>query len=200
MLCSRGPRRIGPRSPQRGGSNTIRRSFFFRRASHEQTSSRHDRQRFRPRLVPHREPERLGIATIHARRRHQERRRRCRRGRDEREGCRSRRVGHRRDDGPADEVREDRRDRRAGPLPHPRSPESEVRGVGPRLWARRFAQGVRDARAGPQPESRGRAHARRSGAVLPGGVLVCDAEDPGACASSRKASETRRRSRNGSTS
>ena len=57
-----------------------------------------------------------------------------------------------------------------------------------------------DARAGPQPESRGRAHARRSGAVLPGGVLVCDAENPGAWPSSRKASETRRRSRNGSTS
>ena len=59
----------------------------------------------------------------------------------------SRRLGHRRDDRPADQVRPHRRHRRPGPLRHPRSAEGQLQGLGARLWPRRFAEGATASRA-----------------------------------------------------
>ena len=56
-----------------------------------------------------------------------------------------RRLGDRRDHRSSDQVRQDRRHRRPGPLRHARSAEGELQRLGARLRARRLAEG-RDAR------------------------------------------------------
>src|SRR5437870_3742430 len=107
------------------------------------------------------------------------RRRRHRRCGQRAERARGRRVGDRGDDRSPDQVRADRRHRRPGPLRGARSPEGQIQGVGPRLWPRRFGEGR--CRAGQAAESqRGRgADGGGGGAVLPGDLLVLDAQDPG---------------------
>ena len=61
----------------------------------------------------------------------------------------SRRVGHRRDQGPSDQLHQDRRHQRSGPIPAPGAAERELQRVGPRIRPRRFqaadAQAERDA-------------------------------------------------------
>ena len=94
------------------------------------------------------------------------------------EGTRGRRLGDRRDDRAADPVRADRRHRRPGPLPDARPAEGEVQRLGARLRPRRFAEGPGRARAAPLEPHRGAgADAPRPRAVLPGDLLVLDAED-----------------------
>src|ERR1700704_4467627 len=92
-------------------------------------------------------------------------------------GPESRRVGDRRDDRPADEIREGGGDRRQGPLPHPRAAERELRRLGQRLRLDRFSQG-KDFRR-KDTESKGKTGEERegSGRVLPRDVLVFDAQD-----------------------
>ena len=57
-----------------------------------------------------------------------------------------RRLGHRGDDGAADEVRQDRRHRRPGSLRHPGPAERELPGLGARLRPRRLAEDAGEAR------------------------------------------------------
>ena len=95
--------------------------------------------------------------------------------RSERAG--SRRLGHRRDDRTADQVRQDGRHRRSGPLRHPRPADRELRGLGARLRARRFAEGARQARPAAQPHRGAGAERARGGALLSGDLLVRDDED-----------------------
>ena len=61
----------------------------------------------------------------------------------------------------------------------PRSAESELQRVGARLRAHRFAEGAQRAGQAARSEGGRRAHACRGRRVLPGGVLVFDAEDSG---------------------
>ena len=75
-------------------------------------------------------------------------------------GARGRRLGHRRDDRPADAVRPHRRHRRAGALPHPRSAEGQLQRLGARLWPRRLAEDARGAGAAAQPSPRCRRRTR----------------------------------------
>ena len=56
---------------------------------------------------------------------------------------RSRRLGDRGNPRSADPLRQDRRDRRPGPLRRARPAESQISGLGARLWACRFAKGRR---------------------------------------------------------
>ena len=120
-----------------------------------------------------------------------DRQRRHRRRGDGTERAGGRRLGDRRDHRPADPLHQERRHRRPGPLPHPRSAEGELRGVGARLRPRRHRQGPQASRAGsstspraaPTPEGRGR--------NLSGDLLVLDAEDAGASTSSRSATSRR---------
>ena len=106
--------------------------------------------------------------------------RRCRPGRrgQRRPGTGSRRVGDRGNDRPAHEIREDRRHRRSGPIRDARSAEGELQRLGPRLRPRRLPEGAggagQDARSdrGARPECHG------GGAVLPGDLLVFDAQGP----------------------
>ena len=108
--------------------------------------------------------------------------RRCRRNRYRRRGARSgrtggRRLGDRRNDRPADQVRQDRRHRRRGPLPHPRSAEGQIQGLGARLWARRLAEGATASPARRQPDRGAGAECGGGGAILSGDLLVFDAQD-----------------------
>ena len=107
--------------------------------------------------------------------RHRQRRHRRRGAR--RQGPRGRRLGDRRDHRPADPLHPQRRHRRPGPLRHPRPADRELRGVGARLWPRRFAEDARQAR--PEPRSDGGGGAERGGrrALLSGDLLVRDDED-----------------------
>ena len=75
-----------------------------------------------------------------------DRRHRPRWGGHQLERTRSGRLGDRGDDRPPDEIRQDGRDRRQRPLPHPRSSEGHLQRLGARLRARRFAQGADRAR------------------------------------------------------
>ena len=76
----------------------------------------------------------------------QHRRDRHRRRGDRRERARGRRLGDRRDHRSADQIRQDRRDRRSGPLCDPRSAEGQLQRLGARLWPGRFAEGAGRAR------------------------------------------------------
>ena len=89
----------------------------------------------------------------------------------------SRRVGDRRDDGAADEVRQDGRHRRPGALRDSRPADRQLQRLGARVRARGFAQGA--CQAGPADQSDRRAGAGRAigGALLPGDLLVHDDED-----------------------
>ena len=101
-------------------------------------------------------------------------------------GPRSRRLGHRRDHRPADEVRQDRRHRRSRPLPDARSAEGHLQRLGARLRAGRFAEGRgrRPVGRSTSPRTLG-ANAAGGGAVLPGRLLVVAAAACPTRASSR---------------
>ena len=73
----------------------------------------------------------------------------------------------------------DRRDRRSGPLSGAGPAAGQLQRLGARLWSGRLAED--DARARPAARSHGRAGAERRGcrALLPGDLLVLDADDPG---------------------
>ena len=90
----------------------------------------------------------------------------------ERERPRGRRVGHRRNDVAADQVRQDRGYRRRGPVPHSGAAGRDVRRVGARLRPRRFRQGQRHAgrRGGPGSDRRPDAGRCRQG--VPRQLLV----------------------------
>ena len=75
-----------------------------------------------------------------------------------------RRLGDRRDDRPADQVREDGRDRRSGPLRPARSAESQLSGLGARLRPRRLGQGGWRAGQAAQSDRGARAERSRRGA------------------------------------
>ena len=62
---------------------------------------------------------------------------------------------------------------------HPRSPEGELSRVGARLWPRRLAEDADGARKAPQPDGSRGAKRRGGGGILPGDLLVLDAEGPG---------------------
>ena len=72
-----------------------------------------------------------------------------RRRRPKRPGPRSRRLGHRRDEGPADEVREDRRHRRRGPVHAAGTARRELRRVGAGLRPGRFGAARDEAHGRP---------------------------------------------------
>ena len=119
---------------------------------------------------------RAGGAAGADRRRHRQRRYWRRGHRRQRTGGRG--MGDRGDHRSADPLRQDGGHGRPGPLRGARSPQSQVQGVGARLWPRRLAEGRR--RAGQAGRSQGGAGAERGGgrAVLSGDLLVLDAEDP----------------------
>ena len=102
-----------------------------------------------------------GLTQQHAgRSRHHRRRERSGRRGDQRERPRSRRLGDRGNDRPADEIREDRRHRRSRALRHSRSAPSELQRLGARIRAHRFAEGTRGTRQDPRLERR-RSRCRR---------------------------------------
>ena len=76
-------------------------------------------------------------------------------------------------------LRQDRRHRRARPLCVPDLPKAQLPGLGARLRPRRLAESRCRARQAPRPDRRVGAEPRRRGAVLPGRLLVFDAQDPG---------------------
>ncbi len=88
----------------------------------------------------------------------------------------SRGLGHRRDDRPADQVRQGRGDRRQGPLPDSGTAGSELHRLGAGLWARRLSQDKNDRGQDGEPEGDRRALREGSGRVLPRHVLVLHAE------------------------
>ena len=85
----------------------------------------------------------LGQRAARKRRRGRDRCRRHRRRRHERERAGGRRVGDRRNHGPADQVRPDRRHRRSGALRPAGSAEGELPGVRPRVRVGGFPAGPR---------------------------------------------------------
>ena len=88
-------------------------------------------------------------------------------------------MGHCGDHRTADEIRQDRRHRRPGPLCDPRpAAECELPGLGPRLRSGGFAQTAREARPAAQPYGGAGAERGGRGALLPGDLLVHDDEDP----------------------
>ena len=115
---------------------------------------------------------REGVRLPGCRRRGRHGRRRHRRRGNRAKGTGGRRMGDCRDHGPAHEVLAHGRHRRPGPVPHPRSPQGQLPGVGARLRARRLAQD--DRRHGNPPRPQGGGCARREGrrALLPRRVLV----------------------------
>ncbi len=106
---------------------------------------------------------------------------RCRRHRRRRaepeRPARSRRVGHRRDEGSRRPLHQDRRHRRRGPLRRARSSAGELSGLGPRLWPRRLRQDHQRAGRDAEPHREDRAERARRGAVLSGRLLVLDDGD-----------------------
>ena len=87
-------------------------------------------------------------------------------------------MGHRRDHRSADQIRQDRRHRRCRALPHSRSAEGELQGLGARLRTRRLPASGCDAR--PKPRF-GRDHCAVGGGgreILSRDVLVFDAPYP----------------------
>ena len=117
-------------------------------------------------------------ATGHASSGHYRRRGPRRRG-DRTERAGSRRLGDRGDHRPADQIRQDRRHRRPGPLRAARTAEGELQRVGARLWPGGFAEGAERARQDRQPHGGGGAECGGGGGVLSGDLLVFDAENPG---------------------
>ncbi len=87
-------------------------------------------------------------------------------------GTRSRRLGDRRDHRPPDQVRQDRRHRRSGPLCAAGSAQSELSGVGSRIWPGGLAEGRGQPGRRAEPEGRDRANRARRGSVLSGRPLV----------------------------
>ena len=65
-------------------------------------------------------------------------------------GSRSRRLGHRRDQGPADQLHQDRRHRRSGPLHAAGTAGGQLQRLGPRLRPRRFDADRDEAGARPR--------------------------------------------------
>ena len=88
-------------------------------------------------------------------------------------------MGHRPDGGSADAVREDRRHRRPRTLSGARSPEGQLQRLGPRVWARGFAEDPDHSGQEPRSESGAGQLAGRGGAVLPGGELAVPDGDSG---------------------
>ena len=82
-------------------------------------------------------------------------------------------------DGPADEVREDRRHRRSGPLPDARPAQGQLQRVGAWIRAGRFPEGTDDRRQDVEPHRDDRAERIRRGAVLSGRLLVLAAASAG---------------------
>ena len=85
-------------------------------------------------------------------RRGQGRQRRYRRRRHRRQRAGGRRLGDRRNHRSADQIRQDRRHRRSGPLSRPRSAEGELQRLGARLRPGRFAEGRDRARQDGQSD------------------------------------------------
>ncbi len=82
-------------------------------------------------------------------------------------------------DGAADEIRQDRRHRRSGPLRDPRpAAERELRHLGARLRAGGFAQAARQTRPAGQPHGGAGAERCGGGPLLLGDLLVHADEDP----------------------
>ena len=102
----------------------------------------------------------------------------------ERERPGSRRLGDRRDPRSSDSVRQDGRHRRSGTLRRTRSAESQLRPLGAWVRAGRFAESESSSRQDSQPQGGRRAERSRGGAILSGDLLVLDAEDSRARASS----------------
>ena len=102
---------------------------------------------------------------------------RHRRRGDEPERPGSRRLGDRRNSRPADPLRQDGRHRRSRPLRRARSAESQIHGLGPRLWPGRFGQGRSRARQAAQSQSGAGGQCRGSRESLSGDLLVFDAEN-----------------------
>ena len=97
---------------------------------------------------------------------------RHRRRRHERPRRGGRRLGHRRNHEPADEVRSHRRHRRSGPVRPARPAEGVLRALGARLRARRWSAGSGGARQHAEPSRRHRAERARRGGILPGRLLA----------------------------
>ncbi len=110
-------------------------------------------------------------------RRSPDRQRRYRRRGDEPERTRGRRLGHRRDERPRHEIRQDGRDGRSRAVRDPRPPAGDVRRVGARVRTGRFAEGQEPARAGPELERGGGAERGGRGRILSGHLLVLHAQD-----------------------
>ena len=97
---------------------------------------------------------------------------------DQLERSRSRRLGHRRNNGSADKVRPHRRHRRSGPLSHSRSSGRELQRVGARLRSGRFSQDARQARHDLNLTAVIAPSDAAAAALLSGSLLVRDVEDP----------------------
>ncbi len=89
------------------------------------------------------------------------------------------RLGHRGNNRPADEIREDRRHERSRTVSDPRSPEGQLQRLGSRLRVDRLAQNADGGRQGDEPHGCGRSKPSRSGAVLPGWLLALPDENSG---------------------
>ena len=105
------------------------------------------------------------------------RQRRYRRRGHRTEGTGGRRMGDRGDHRPADQLHQDGRDRRPGPLRHPGSADRQLSGLGAWLWAGGFTEAARQARPDPQSHRGGGAERRRGRALLSRDLLVFDAAD-----------------------